>query len=100
MALRVREIYRKINELLEKEERFAVATVVKTEGSTPRKVGAKMLIMENGSTHGSIGGGKPETVIINEALKAIHDEKPRSISFRLDKGSNLEMICGGNVDIY
>ncbi len=94
------EIYRKINELLDKKNRFAIATIVRTEGSTPRNAGTKMIILQNGEIHGSIGGGKPETIVVNESLKAIQDEKPKFLSFRLDEKSDTGLVCGGNMDIF
>jgi len=94
-----REIYGKIAELLSRGEEFAVATIVRTDGSTPRNVGTKMIILRDGSIHGTIGGGTVEKTVISEALKAIKDGKPRLLTFRLEREED-GMICGGNMDIY
>ena len=55
-----RDIYLKIGELLKHGEDFAVATIVKTEGPTPRGPGAKMIVRRDGSIYGSVGGGPVE----------------------------------------
>lgn len=95
----MRDVFRKINELIEKGERFAVATIIKTEGSTPRNVGAKMIVMPDGTTYGTIGGGHCETTAIVDAVEAISEGKPRIVSFTLTEQGGSGMICGGNMDV-
>jgi len=96
----MREIYKKINELLDKQEKFAVATIIRTEGSTPRNVGAKMIVTKDGNIDGTIGGGHNEAAVIAEAAKAIKDGKTRILTFRLEGETDSDMICGGNMDVY
>jgi xanthine dehydrogenase accessory factor len=94
-------IYRKIDELLLSGERFAVATVVRTEGSTPRDVGAKMVIKEDGTTFGTIGGGCVEQAVISEAQEALKQGKHHTSSFTLteEEKGGIGMICGGKMEV-
>jgi xanthine dehydrogenase accessory factor len=62
----------------------AIAVVIRTEGSVPRKPGAKMIILKGGKTVGTLGGGDLETKVIQEALEAIEQGTPRIGSFTLD----------------
>ena len=77
---------------------LALCTVVHTKGSTPRKVGAKMLVYENGEIYGTIGGGELEKSVIKDALQQMRERKPKL--FRHDLLHQHEMCCGGTVDIY
>ncbi len=78
----------------------ALAVVIGTEGSTPRKAGAKMIVCQDGSVIGTLGGGDLERAVIKEALDAIHEERPRTASFTLDRENGLDMMCGGKVEVY
>ena len=81
--------------------RAAVVIVIRTKGSTPRKVGTKMLVDVDGTTVGTIGGGDLEKRVVETALEAIAEETPRLISFTLDRDKgNLDMMCGGEIDFY
>lgn len=62
------KIFKKIKNLLKKDEKFAVATIIRTEGSSPRETGAKMIILENGETFGTIGGDCAERAVKDIAL--------------------------------
>jgi xanthine dehydrogenase accessory factor len=82
-------------------EPFSLAIIVKTEGSTPRGVGTKMIIMKDGKTVGTLGGGDLEKKVIEEAINAIKQGQPRIASFTLDiEKGKLDMMCGGKLDIY
>jgi xanthine dehydrogenase accessory factor len=83
-------------------ETAAVATIIGTKGSTPRKVGAKMLIRENGTISGTIGGGCLEGQVCEEALTVIREEKPRTFHYDLTgtEAAEAGMICGGMMDVY
>ena len=80
----------------------AVATVIATKGSTPREVGAKMLILEDGKIWGTVGGGCMEAEVWQEAMKAIREEKPRTLHFDMTgrEAEESGMICGGVMDLY
>ena len=65
----MKDIYSKIEELFEKNRFSVLATLISKSGSSPREVGTKMLIMEDGSILGSVGGGELESKMLKEARK-------------------------------
>lgn len=77
----------------------ALVTVVETQGSTPRKIGASMVVVADGSAMGSIegtiGGGAVEHQVRQEALSAIAATRPRRVDFALT--AQLGMCCGGSM---
>ena len=96
------EIFQKVSELLSEGKRLALASVVKAEGSAPRHTNAKMVITEQGSTYGSIGGGSIETLVQREAKKVFANGKPIVVQANLgdDSWSGISMACGGKVEIF
>lgn len=80
----------------------ALATIVNTEGSTPRETGTKMVVRENGTILGTIGGGGLERQVIEDALGVIREEKPRIFHHDLTgtEAAGAGMICGGVLDIF
>ena len=94
-------VQRALVDALEKQTPAAIATVVKTHGSAPRAVGAKMLVYANGSIVGSVGGGEMEKLVIQDAQAAIHDGKPHYLDFVLSKPERGDpMVCGGEMEIF
>src|SRR5258706_13807984 len=69
-------IYHQVREFLDKGETVAVATIVSTKGSTPREVGAKMVVTAWGEILGTIGGGCGEADGKKEAIEASRPRKP------------------------
>jgi len=96
------DFYEEVLRIKAEGKRAAVATIIGTKGSTPREVGAKMLIHEDGKILGTIGGGCMEAEVWQEAMKAIKGNKPQTIHFDLTGRAAEEsgMICGGVMDIY
>jgi len=76
----------------------ALVTVIRTSGSTPRKEGAKMIVKEDGSIVGSVGGGAFEKKIIEDALLALQEGTPRTVQYHLTY--DLEMCCGGSAEAF
>ncbi len=76
----------------------AICTIVATKGSTPRKMGAKMLVYADGRISGSIGGGNLEKQVIENAKRQIGNNEP-SLSTH-DLLHQHSMCCGGSVTIY
>ncbi len=76
----------------------AYCIIVRTKGSTPRKVGAKMIVYEDGNITGSIGGGNLEKKVIENALSQINKQEPKL--FKHDLLHHHNMCCGGIVEIY
>ena len=94
----MKNIFEKIIEIRKQNKNIAICTIVNTKGSTPRKIGAKMIVNENGHIFGTIGGGELEKVVIKNALEQI--EKRSAKLFRHDLLHHHGMCCGGTVDIY
>ncbi len=95
------DIYEEIARINAAGEEAALVTVVSASGSTPREVGAKMLVRADGSILGTIGGGSIEAKAIEQALGAIRQGQPRQFHFNLtDQEGELGMICGGDTDIF
>lgn len=80
------------------KEGSAICVIVETKGSTPRKVGAKMIVFENGRIVGTIGGGNLEKKVIENARKQIERNEPAL--FKHDLLHQHSMCCGGTVTLY
>jgi len=95
------EIFLEISRLCQAEETFALATVVRTEGSTPRKPGAKLLIRPDGSILDSLGGGCVEAEVWQEAMQAMGSGRSTVREFQLsdDLAAESGLLCGGTMEI-
>ncbi len=96
------DFYEEILKLRSEGKSGALATIVSAKGSTPREVGAKMLILQDGKFLGTVGGGCMEAEVWQEAMKVMAEDKPKTIHLDLT-GKNAEeggMICGGVMDVY
>jgi len=95
------DIYEKITELLHNNETFAVLTIIGAEGSTPRGVGTKMIVMSDQTTYGTIGGGCVESAAITAALEALKEGGPRLVDYALEEEEKggVGMRCGGKVQL-
>ena len=82
--------------------KLAIATVIKTWGSSPRPVGSQLLINETGEFVGSVSGGCIEGAVIQSALEVIEDKKPRLLDFGVTNSQAWEvgLACGGKVQIF
>ena len=80
----------------------AMATIVRTKGSTPRKAGARMLVYGDGRICGTIGGGSGEFEIRMQALNVINDFVPvlHVIAMDAEKAAGEGMICGGSMEVF
>jgi xanthine dehydrogenase accessory factor len=87
---------------LEKENDVGVlCTIVRSRGSTPRHTASKMLVYEDGHIVGTIGGGELESRVIQEALGALQEGKPRLLEYNMsDPQSGDPGVCGGQVEIF
>lgn len=96
------DLYRQIAELAESGQSFAVATIVSTNGSAPREVASKMLILADGTTSGSVGGGSLEKLVTEDALSALAQDASVLKHYRLDleREGGIGMACGGDVDVF
>ena len=95
------DLYERVSEIKNKGERAALCIVVRTSGSTPRRVGSKMLVFPDGSIEDTIGGGEVEQRVIQEALKAMQDGKARMLSYKMDDPAQGDPgVCGGQMEVY
>ncbi len=94
-------IYRLIQELDQKGEAGVLCMIVETEGSTPRHMGSKMLVYPDGHFVGSVGGGEVESRVIQEALQALAEDKPRLLRYSMvDPNRGDPGVCGGQLEVY
>jgi xanthine dehydrogenase accessory factor len=94
----VEDILSRIAEIKRSGEKAAFCIIVETKGSSPRKAGSKMIVFENGSTEGTIGGGSLEMKAIEDAMKVISENKPMKFAYELE--DDLSMHCGGTAEVY
>jgi len=95
------EIYKKATQLLSTGENIALVTVISTTGSTPGKVGYKMLVWgKSGETIGTVGGGLVEAQIINAAKNLLPKIQDQVFRFDFDGTGDIERgICGGSMEL-
>lgn len=88
-------------ELLEQGQGFVLAKVLETSGSTPRKSGAWLLMEENGSVLGTVGGGKLEAEVMKIAGDTLVHQENRVYEFSLTPADHggIDMRCGGNAKV-
>ena len=83
------------------QQQVVLATVAQTRGSTPRKTGAKMLVRQDGTFVGTIGGGCGEAEVWQEAMQALDDGRPRIVTVDLTEPTDGEdKICGGIMRVF
>lgn len=80
------------------QKNAVLCLITNSSGSTPRKIGSKMLVYADGKIDGSIGGGKLEHLVIQDALKLIESSFSKSVDY--DLSGDAAMQCGGKVSIY
>src|SRR6187455_1098762 len=87
---------------LERGEPSALVTIVRANGSTPQRVGAKMLVFADGRIVGTIGGGCYENDAFGKAREAIGQRRPQLVHYELsdDFAQETGLICGGQMDVY
>lgn len=94
-------IYQSLAELEKNNEAAALCTVVKSEGSTPRHVGSKMLVYPDGHFVGTVGGGDLEHRVMDEAWMALSDGEPRLLHYNMvDPSRGDPGVCGGQVEVF
>jgi xanthine dehydrogenase accessory factor len=94
----VRDVVQAVLELLTNRQRGALATVVRVSGSAPQQAGARLLLREDGSKLGTIGGGAIEQAVTEALERAISSEQ--SELFVRDLAHDLGMCCGGRMEIF
>ncbi len=96
------DVYEEILRLRKLGQKCAIATIVQVRGSIPSYESAKLLVREDGSMIGTIGGGCVEAEVWNAAREVIEKEQPRHLSFNLGQDAAYDngLICGGQLDIF
>jgi len=96
------DIYEEIVRLRRAGRRGAVATIVNVRGSIPSFKTDKMLVRDDGSIAGTIGGGCVEAEVWQAAREVMESEKPRTLTFDLNQDPKYDtgLVCGGTLDIF
>jgi xanthine dehydrogenase accessory factor len=96
------DIYEQIVQLRREGRRGAVATIVNSRGSIPSFRTAKMLVRDDGSIVGTIGGGCVEADVWQAAREVMESEKPRILTFDLNQDPKYDtgLVCGGTLEVF
>ena len=96
------DLYEEIVRLRQAGHRGAVATIVNVRGSIPSFKTAKMLVRDDGSIVGTIGGGCVEAEVWQAAREVMESEKPRTLTFDLNQDPKYDtgLVCGGTLEIF
>ena len=96
------EVFQAVNDVFARGESAALVTIIRTQGSTPQRVGAKMLVFADGRTIGTIGGGCYENDAFWKARRALESRKPLVERYELadDIAEESGLICGGQMEVY
>ena len=96
------EVFAALAEALERGEETALVTIVASNGSTPQRVGAKMLVYADGRAVGTIGGGCYENDAFGRAREAIASKRPVTVKYDLndDFAQESGLVCGGQMEVF
>jgi xanthine dehydrogenase accessory factor len=96
------DVFRELVRAMDAGERTALVTIVSARGSTPQRVGARMLVYEDGRTAGTIGGGCYENDACGKAREAIRVARPQLVEYSLNEELAAEsgLICGGVMEVF
>ena len=84
-------------------QKVAIATVIKTWGSSPRQIGSRMIVNQYGDFSGSVSGGCVESTVVKECMDLIKNNKNfKKIEFKVSNESAWEvgLACGGEITIF
>jgi xanthine dehydrogenase accessory factor len=95
-------IYQYVAKLEQEGCEFAICTVIDAQGSSPGRTSFKMVVLPDGTQHGTVGGGQLELTVLGAARDAIAEGKSRVATFDLSQNGkdSLGMLCGGQVTLY
>src|SRR5207245_3873062 len=96
------DLFEEIVKMRRAGQRAALATIVHTNGSIPSYESSRMLVREDGSISGTIGGGCVEAEVWAAAKEVMQKESPRKMVFNLNNEASYDngLICGGTVEIF
>lgn len=98
----MREVLAELEAWTEAGEEVALATVVETWGSSPRPLGAKMVVTRSGKMAGSVSNGCIEGAVFDEAQKVLETKRPRVAAFGVadDVAFEVGLACGGHIEVF
>ncbi len=98
----MKEVIDDINRWLADNQTIALATVVQTWGSAPRKVGAKMALTASGKIGGSVSGGCVEGAVVEEGTAVLQTNKPRLLHYGVadETAWDVGLACGGTIEVF
>lgn len=96
------DIFDELVALRRRGQKCALATIVQVNGSIPSYESAKLLVREDGSMAGTIGGGCVEAEVWNAAREVIETEQPKHLTFSLGQDAAYDngLICGGQLNVF
>ena len=97
------KILEEANSWIKSNHKVVLVTVIKTWGSSPRQVGSKMIINENGDFSGSVSGGCVESSVIEDSLLLIKENRQfKKIELKVsdENAWELGLACGGEITIF
>jgi xanthine dehydrogenase accessory factor len=96
------DIFAEIAKLRKEGRRAALATIIQVQGSIPSYESSKILVRDDGSIVGTVGGGCVEAEVWSVAQDVMREEKPRRLHFNLNNQPEYDngLICGGSLDIF
>jgi xanthine dehydrogenase accessory factor len=96
------EVFAAIGEALSRGEEAALVTIVSSNGSTPQRVGAKMLVFGDGRIVGTVGGGCYEHDAIGKARQVLQTRQPTTVKYDLndDFAEETGLVCGGQMEVF
>src|SRR4051812_38160301 len=96
------DIYEAAVELRKQGRKGALATIVNVRGSIPSFETAKMLVRDDGTIAGTIGGGCVEAEVWQAAREVMQEEKPRTLTFNLNNNPKYDtgLVCGGTLEVF
>jgi xanthine/CO dehydrogenase XdhC/CoxF family maturation factor len=95
------EVFSELERAIKDGSPLVMATVAASRGSTPRKPGAKMVVRQDGSFTGTIGGGCGEAEVWQEAMNVLDTGKPKLVLVDLTESPEGEdKICGGIMEVF
>jgi xanthine dehydrogenase accessory factor len=98
----VREIFNTVESWIAEGRNIVIATVVKTWGSSPQGIGAKMVISDTGEFVGSVSGGCVEGAVLAEADEVHKNKRAKLLHFGItdETAWDVGLACGGEIDVY
>ncbi len=96
------DIYEEITRLRKEGRRGALATIINVRGSIPSFETAKMLVREDGTIAGTIGGGCVEAEVWEAAREVMKNERPQTLNFNLNNNPKYDtgLVCGGTLEVF